>query len=72
MKIYFILLFITILLGYFYPVVKHTRNKLDCEDTAKKYIIKNKNMSKLNQRELKMISTNFCSGEKIYEVKPKK
>ena len=66
---FLILLSITILLGYFYPVVKHARNKLDCEDVAKKYIIKNKNISKLNQRELKMISTNFCSGgEEIYEI----
>ena len=29
-------------LGYFYPVIKHARNKLDCEAIAKNYIIKNK------------------------------
>ncbi len=68
-KYILILLSTFILLVYFYPVVKHAKNKLDCEAVAKKYIIKNRNISKFNQRELNMISTNFCSGgEKIYEI----
>ena len=56
-------------LAYFYPVVKHSKNKLDCEAIAKSYILENKNTKKFNKRELKMLSTNFCyGGEEIYEI----
>ena len=62
-------LFIITILAYFYPVIKHAKNKLDCEAIAKNYIIKNKNTSGINKREIKMISTNFCyGGEEIYEI----
>ena len=65
--ILFLLVFISF--SYFYPVIKHAKNKLDCEAIAKDYIIKNKNISTLNIRELKMLSTNFCyGGEEIYEI----
>ena len=64
-----IFLFVITTLAYFYPVVKHAKNKLDCEAIAKNYIIKNKNIIGINNRELKMISTNFCNGgEEIYEI----
>ena len=54
---------------YLYPVIKHSKNKLDCEAIAKDYIINNKNIKGLNRRELKMLSTNFCyGGEEIYEI----
>ena len=57
-------------LAYFYPVIKHAKSKLDCEGIAKDYIIKNKNLTGINKRELKMLSTNFCyGGEEIYEIK---
>ncbi len=57
-------------LAYFYPVIQHAKNKLDCEATAKNYIVKNKNINQNNKRELKMLSTNFCyGGEEIYEIK---
>jgi len=56
-------------LAYFYPVIKHAKNKLNCESIAKNYIIKNKNIEDINNRELKMLSTNFCyGGEEIYEI----
>jgi len=62
-------LFVITTLGYFYPVIKHAKNKLDCEAIAKNYIIKNKNLIGINNREIKMISTNFCyGGEEIYEI----
>ena len=65
-----LLLFAITSLAYFYPVIKHAKNKLDCEAVAKSYIIKNKNIIKVNSRELKMLSTNFCyGGEEIYEIK---
>ena len=63
-------LFVIITFAYFYPVIKHANNKLDCEAIAKNYIIKNKNTIGINKRELKMLSTNFCNGgEEIYEIK---
>ena len=64
-----IFLFVITILAYFYPVIKHAKNKLDCEMIAKNYIIKNKNVFEINNREIKMISTNFCyGGEEIYEL----
>jgi len=64
-----IFLFVIFTLAYFYPVIKHAKNKLDCEAIAKNYIIKNKNIIGINDREIKMISTNFCyGGEEIYEI----
>ena len=64
-----IFLFLITTLAYFYPVIKHAKNKLDCEAIAKNYIIKNKNLIGINNREIKMISTNFCyGGEEIYEI----
>ena len=65
--------FVISILAYFYPVVKHTKNKLDCEAIAKNYIINNKNLIGINKRELKMLSTNFCyGGEEIYEIENSK
>ena len=62
-----IFLFVITTLAYFYPVIKHAKNKLDCEAIAKNYIIKNKNTIGINNREIKMLSTNFCyGGEEIY------
>ena len=67
-----ILLFVTAL-AYFYPVIKHAKNKLDCEAIAKNYIIKNKSIIEINKKELKMLSTNFCyGGQEIYDQKFKK
>ena len=58
---------------YFYPVIKHAKNKLDCEVIAKNYILKNKNLIEINNRQLKMLSTNFCyGGEEIYEIENSK
>ena len=60
-------LFVVTTFAYFYPVIKHAKNKLDCESIAKNYIIKNKNTIGLRKREIKMLSTNFCyGGEEIY------
>ena len=62
-------LFAITTLAYFYPVIKHSKNKLDCEAIAKNYIIKNKNIKRLNKREIKMLSTNFCyGGQEIYQI----
>ena len=63
------LLFTITVLAYFYPVIKHAKSKLDCEAIAKDYMIKNKNVSGINEGELKMLSINFCyGGEEIYEI----
>ena len=63
------ILFVITTLSYFYPVIKHAKNKLDCEAIAKNYIIKNKNTIGFNNREIIMLSTNFCyGGEEIYEI----
>jgi len=72
-KLLIIFFFLIISLAYFYPVIKQAKNKLDCEETAKDYIIENKNILGINKRELKMLSTNFCyGGEEIYEIENSK
>ena len=38
-----VFIFVISSLTYFYPVIRHAKNKLDCEEFAKNYIIKNKN-----------------------------
>ena len=64
-----VLVFVITILAYFYPVIKNAKNKLDCEVIARDYIIKNKNLTGINKRELKMLSSNFCyGGEEIYEI----
>ena len=63
------ILFVFTTLAYFYQVIKHAKNKLDCEAIATNYIIKNKNIKGFNNRELKMLATNFCyGGEEIYKI----
>ena len=67
-KILLMFFFVIITLAYFYPVIKHAKNKLECEAVAKNYI-KNKNIIQIDKRELKMLSTNFCNGgEEVYEI----
>ena len=64
-----IFFFMFVSLAYFHPIIKHAKNKLDCEAIAKNYIIKNKNISRISKRELKMLSTNFChGGEEVYKI----
>ena len=55
-------LFVVSTLAYFYPVIQHSKNKLNCETRAKNYIIKNKNIIEMNKKDLKMLATNFCHG----------
>ena len=62
-------LFVITLMAYFYPVIKHAKNKLDCESIAKNYITKNKRTNNIDKQELRMLSINFCyGGEEIYEI----
>ena len=63
-------LFVITVMAYFYPVIKHAKNKLNCEANAKNYITKNKEISGINKKTLKMLSVNFCyGGKEIYEIK---
>ena len=62
-------IFVISTLAYFYPVIKNAKNILDCEEAAKIYITKNKNIKEMDKKSLKMLSTNFCyGGEEIYEI----
>ena len=62
-------LFVIAILAYFYPIIKHAKNKLECETVAKEYIFKNKNITRINKGQLKMLSTNFCyGGKEIYKI----
>ena len=65
-----IFLFVLGGLAYFYPVVKYSKTKLDCENIAKNYITGNKNLIKINKKQLRMLSTNFCNGgNEINQIK---
>ena len=62
-------LILLMILAYFYPIIKYAKNKLECEAIAKEYIVKNKGITQINKKELKMLSTNFCyGGQEIYEI----
>ncbi len=68
-KSIFAFLFFITFLAYFYPVVRQSKNKLECQTIAKDYISKNKDLNKISSKELNMLSTNFCNGgEEIYEI----
>ena len=63
------IMFVITSLTYFYPLIRHAKNKLECEAIAKNYIINNKNLVGINKRQLKMLSTNFCyGGQEIYVI----
>ena len=67
----FIFTFFFVLAGftYFYPVVKYSKTRLDCESIAKNYILENKKLNIITRKQLKMLSTNFCNGgNEIYEI----
>ena len=69
-KFIVIFLFVLAALTYFYPVVKYSKNRLDCENKAQNYILNNKNLMNINKNQLRMLSTNFCNGgDEIYEIK---
>ena len=65
----FTFIFTLAALAYFYPVVKYSKTKLDCENTARKYITENKSLIAIKSKQLRMLSTNFCNGgSEIYEI----
>ena len=69
-KLVFAFLLVITFLAYFYPVVRQSKNKLECQTIAKDYISENKDLIKISSRELRMLSTNLCNGgEEIYEIK---
>ena len=69
-KLIIIFLFFLAGLTYIYPLVKYSKNRLDCENNAKNYIVKNKNLINIKRNELRMLSTNFCNGgDEIYKIK---
>ena len=69
-KVLVIFLFVIAGLAYFYPVVKYSKTKLNCETIAKNYIVSNKNLNKVNKKQLSMLSTNFCNGgDEINQIK---
>ena len=69
-KFIFIFFFLLAGLSYIYPVVKYSKTKLDCETIAKNYITGNKNLIKINKKQLRMLSTNYCNGgNEINQIK---
>ena len=69
-RLILIFLFVLVVLAYFYPVVKYSKTKLDCETNARNYIRGNKKLFKINRQQLRMLSTNFCNGgDEINQIK---
>ena len=68
-KFLFKFLLFLLFLTYLYPVVKQSKNKLNCEAITKSYILKNKNSNKFNKKQLGIFSTSFCNGgHEIIEI----
>ena len=64
---------VLVLLAYFYPVVKQSKTKLECQILTKNYIVKNKKLVSYNKDQISMISTNFCNGGKeLFDMKIEK
>ena len=69
-KLFLILLLVLAGLTYFYPLVKYSKNRLDCENDAQNYILENNKLISINKNQLRMLSTNFCNGGiEIYEIR---
>ena len=61
-KLIFKFLFALLVLAYFYPVVKESKNNLECQSIAKDYFSNNRNQIKINRPYIRMLSTKFCNG----------
>ena len=68
--IFFIFLFI-VTIGYFQPVVRHSNSKLKCQKIAYNYINEITKLKNKDNKEIEMLSVNFCDGgteiEKFYK-----
>ena len=49
-------------LGYFQPVIKYSKSKLKCQNTALNYINQIKLSKKENFKSIEMLTVNFCNG----------
>ena len=61
-KSIFKFLFVLTVIAYLFPVVEESKNKLECQASAKNYIINNKKLSEIDRKQLGMLTTNFCNG----------
>tara|TARA_Y100001968_G_scaffold332518_1_gene390964 strand:+ start:1960 stop:2394 length:435 start_codon:yes stop_codon:yes gene_type:complete len=61
-KIIFALILFIFTIGYIQPVIRYSRTKLLCQKTFKDYMLKIKPIQSLKDKELKMLSVNFCNG----------
>ena len=72
-KFIFTFLFLLGGFAYFNPIVKNAKNKIECYSNAKSYILQNKKLIQFNEKQIKMLSTNFCNGgEEIYKIHNRK
>ena len=58
-KVIITIILFLLAIGYFQPVVRYSKAKLNCQNIAKKYILQNKNIDKNNVR---MLKVNLCNG----------
>ncbi len=68
-KLIIIILFVLAGFTYFYPLIKYSKNIIECENNAQNYIVNNNNLMNINRKQLRMLSTHFCNGGvEIYEI----
>ena len=68
-KLIVIFLFVLACLIYMYPLVRYSKNRLDCEKNAQNHILDKKNLMNINNNQLRMLSTNLCNGgDEIYKI----
>ena len=68
-KLIVIFFFFLAFLTYFYPLIKYSKNIIECENNAQNYIVNNNNLMNINRKQLRMLSTHFCNGGvEIYEI----
>lgn len=63
-------LFFFLAIIYLYPVIQYSKTKIQCQRSAKKYILENKSIQNIDNQKLRMVSVNFChGGNEIDELK---
>ena len=61
-KVIFLIIFSLFAIGYLQPVIKYSRTKLKCQNTAKDYILRNSSLKNIEKSNIRMFSVNFCNG----------
>tara|TARA_B100000212_G_scaffold216933_1_gene164196 strand:+ start:215 stop:625 length:411 start_codon:yes stop_codon:yes gene_type:complete len=61
-KTVFLIFLFIFTLGYFNPVIRYSRSKIRCQQSASNYIYEITSLQKNNLKKVDMLTVNFCNG----------